>query len=462
LYKDKRANIPDFVIIIQTTPNCKAEKYYAATVLLQELLGLPFRFEWSARAQQHYILSLPNGATVAIEDHFFGALQGPQGYNKSNLPQSPNAMNNPFSEGKIDILYGNKDFLVEDKAIYIGNDLFANTFFMLTRWEEYAQPEQFDLYGRFPAKASLAYQRGFLQRPVVHEWAALLRACFERLGLTIDRPVRHKSRLVYSHDVDHPVLWTTRWGRWRSAGNSIKHGGLVKGLRYWWSKEYWWAKTDPFNTFARLMEQADQAGTKSTFNFLGRRPPHFDCWYDLESPFVQQLMQDINQCGHRIGFHPSREAAADPVRFEEELASLRAVSPQPVEVGRHHYLCFSAPHTWQRWADAGLREDSTLGYHDMSGFRAGMCTDFPVFNFLTRQMLPLREQPLIAMDVTFPVYQKATPEQMYQTLCTLAEQTDRHDGQFTLLWHNSSFNTYFWTGYEAALEQFIRRFGVDY
>ena len=48
-------------------------------------------------------------------------------------------------------------------------DIFAATFYLLSRYEEYLSPEQ-DQHGRFPATASIAYQQKFLDEPIVHHW----------------------------------------------------------------------------------------------------------------------------------------------------------------------------------------------------------------------------------------------------------------------------------------------------
>ncbi|MBL7776018.1 MAG: polysaccharide deacetylase family protein, partial [Saprospiraceae bacterium] len=192
------------------------------------------------------------------------------------------------------------------------------------------------------------------------------------------------------------------------------------------------------------------------FNFLGERPKTADCYYPIQHPAVVDLFKKIDRRGHRIGFHPSREAFSDPRVFELELGSLRAASPQPVLHGRHHYLCFSAPDTWQRWAEAGLESDSTLGYPEQSGFRCGMCQSFPVFNFLTRKELPLREQPLMAMEATLAQYNRYTPGQALERLQALRREVERHGGEFSLLWHNSSWNTYFWAPWQRVFLEFLK------
>jgi len=203
------------------------------------------------------------------------------------------------------------------------------------------------------------------------------------------------------------------------------------------------------------MAISEKNGLISHFNFLGERPKTADCYYSLHHPFVRNLFQKITARGHVIGFHPSREAHADPAVFEKELQSLRAVSPQAVDSGRQHFLCFSAPETWRRWAGAGMRLDSTLGYPEAEGFRCGICCEFPVFDFLSRRELPLREKPLLAMDVTLAHYRKYTPEQASGRLNLLNDQVKKHRGEFVLLWHNSSWNTYFWAPWKRVYSDFV-------
>ena len=57
-------------------------------------------------------------------------------------------------------------------------DLFAASFYLVSRYEEY-QPHALDQYQRFPAAASLAHQHNFLHQPVVDQWAIRLKACLQ-------------------------------------------------------------------------------------------------------------------------------------------------------------------------------------------------------------------------------------------------------------------------------------------
>jgi hypothetical protein len=214
-------------------------------------------------------------------------------------------------------------------------------------------------------------------------------------------------------------------------------------------------KSDPYDIFDVWLDRFEKCGQVIQFNLMGKRPRSSDCWYSLEHPFVTNLLQKIARRGHLIGFHPSYESFADTIMFQSELDSLRAASPLPVTSGRQHFLRFAVPQTWQMWEDAGLQADSTAGYPEAEGFRCGICRSFPVFNILTGNMLRLREKPLVAMDVTLAQYRRYSPETAFEKLQALRSQVARHGGEFVLLWHNSSWNTYFWAEWQEVLTSFV-------
>ncbi|HHS95852.1 MAG TPA: hypothetical protein ENJ45_04615, partial [Phaeodactylibacter sp.] len=62
-------------------------------------------------------------------------------------------------------------FCGEGGEVDLPFDIFAMSFYLLSRMEEYGAGVQRDEHGRFPAKASLAYQNGFLGQPLIDQWA---------------------------------------------------------------------------------------------------------------------------------------------------------------------------------------------------------------------------------------------------------------------------------------------------
>ncbi len=445
------------MLVIETSPRFQPEKEYCFRVLFGELLELDYRVVYTPEAK-NYLLRLPNGAVIRIEDDFFARFPEDETATSAYLqPQyaipGTSIFTSPFDPSELIVcIYGKPDIRIDNEGITCGVDLFASSFFMLARWEEYVLPDR-DRHGRFPAEKSLAFRKEFLSRPVVNEYAALLATMFARLSWEPPKP-RRRFKMTVSCDVDHPRLWWTVADRIRTLGGCIFRRGDLPEAGFWLRKHIF-QKKDPYDVFDDWLDFYEKNGLVGHFNFLGKRPASSNCWYPLEHPFVVNLIHKIAGRGHVIGFHPSYEAFENPQFFREELSSLRAVSPAPVTTGRQHYLRFAAPRTWQMWDDAGMDWDSTAGYPDMEGFRCGICNDFPVFNFLTRKTLRLREKPLIAMDATLAQYRNYSRETAFGHLQQLRSEAKKHAGEFVLLWHNSSWNTYFWAPWQEAYLDFI-------
>lgn len=416
------------------------------------MLGIEYRVVHVE--QQGYVIRLPDGGVLVLEDYFFQAAKNDNYLHISSVPEQVERLS--FQGEDFVVLFGLPVISTSVESavpkIHCGVDIMASTFFMLSRWEEYVLPDR-DEHGRFPAKASLAMRHHFLDRPVVNEWADLLWMLLRQAGWQQPRPIR-KYQLSVSCDVDHPRLWWSPAARLKTLLGSILQRQDFGEAKYWFRK-YLFQPGDPYDVFDEWMDIFEQHNLKVQFNFLGSRAVTSDCYYPLNDPFIRKTIQKMAARGHGIGFHPSYEAFEQKTQFRHELDTLRQLSPVPVTTGRQHYLRFAAPDTWRVWEDNDMAWDSTLGYSESEGFRCGMCYDFPVFDFLERKMLALREKPLLAMDVTLALYQKYTPEQATARLHQLRQQVRKHQGEFVFLWHNSSWNTYFWAKWKKVFLQFI-------
>ena len=313
------------------------------------------------------------------------------------------------------MLFGNRGateryFEDADDGFVIDIDIFGSIFFMLTRYEEFVSNER-DEYHRFLSSASLAVREGFHQRPIVHEYIEILWTCMSALWPHLTRRER-PYRVILTHDVDSPT--SRSWPALSVAKHMLvdltvrrdvklavrRAAGLLYGAFNGRSPSW-----DVLNTFPFLMDSAEQFGIEASFNFLPFRSSlHNDSTYDVADPQVRSLMREIHARGHIIGYHASFRGYDDPQTIGHEVAELqRACREEGIEQtrwgGRHHFLKWRNPETWQWWNDAGLAYDSSLGFSDEVGFRCGCAFEFPVFNLVTRRTLEICEQPLIVMDV---------------------------------------------------------------
>ncbi len=382
-------------MLLRVPSGREPERRYAAHVLLGEFLGL----DWELRTEDREDVALElDGATLSYRDGLFG--QPDDGWlQESSLPQPPF----PFPH------------LWPD-------DPFGTAFFCLTRYEEIVQPER-DARDRFPARAAIAPGR-----PLVND---LLEELWDDLRRTWPRLERKQRsfRVIPSHDVDLPFCAGCRPKQLASA--------LVRARSPRLALERI-GGADPCDTFAWLMSVAERRGLTTAFYFIAD-----DTEYPLER--VHGVMRAARARGHEIGLHPSYGTYRDAARLEAELGRLQAACAsvgveQASWGGRQHFLQWSAPVTWQLWEDAGLSYDSTVGWSEAAGFRAGVCYEYPVFNLETRRMLQLRERPLIAMDTTF-VQHLDLGDGALAAMVALKETCRKYDGDFVLLWHNNRLQT---------------------
>lgn len=109
-----------------------------------------------------------------------------------------------------------------------------------------------------------------------------------------------------------------------------------------------------------------------------------------------------------------------------------------------HYLRWEHPTTMYGWVQAGMSYDSTLGYADKPGFRCGTCFEYPAFDVVRDQILPLRIRPLVAMDQTFlgaHYMALSAGEEAFDAFFRIKNACRQVGGVFSLLWHNSFFPT---------------------
>jgi peptidoglycan/xylan/chitin deacetylase (PgdA/CDA1 family) len=434
------------MIKIEMPSNNESERSYVLEVLFKEFLGLKYEAIKSDKFSDWRIL-LENGKSLIFEDHFFSTFPETRSYLTLHaIPDQVTWANTHLSpEGNVPVIYGNPRIVEQVDTIVCGIDIFASSFFMLTRWEEYVNKTR-DNHERFPASESLAFKFGFLGRPVVNEYVELLWQMLKELGF--DEPRRERSFSVLpTHDVDSTYYWTS----WRFilktlAGDILKRkslrlfwGHLYKNLRILISIE-----KDPFDTFNELMSLSRSHNLKSYFFFMCGGNSRFDNAYDLNSSRTARLIRKISKAGHEIGIHPSYNTFRDPDRFEAEIRRLEGVSGRSVTFGRHHVLRYDVSSTPRIWDSQSMAWDSTLGYAEHNGFRAGVCYEFSMFDFLSGSKLTLKQKPLLFMEVTDFKYRKLSLEQSVENTLALLKRVQRYHGEFVFLWHNSNIDTDEW------------------
>jgi hypothetical protein len=104
--------------------------------------------------------------------------------------------------------------------------------------------------------------------------------------------------------------------------------------------------------------------------------------------------------GGLVGLHGSYVTSVTPGRLAEERADLEKLVGDDVVDHRYHYLRHRPTDAWPRLAAAGISTDSTLGYAEHPGFRAGTAHPYRAWDHDGDRTLDLVVLPLAFMDAT--------------------------------------------------------------
>ncbi|MGI6455406.1 MAG: DUF7033 domain-containing protein [bacterium] len=243
---------------------------------------------------------------------------------------------------------------------------------MLSRWEETVDTER-DQHNRYPATASLAYKQGFLDRPIVDQYATDI--CKPGLQHLVPdwKPEPKRFSVKLSHDIDCVQRASTIYHTGRAVAADLLKRRNARSL---WElpSAYLNPDRDPFTQgIYELAELSEQYGFQSAFYFKGAVKGPYDQNYDPSSDHVRKCIENLLERGHEVGFHPGYRTYDNPERFKWEKDRLmKSLNGEKIG-GRQHYLRFQVPDTWHIWEQHGMAYDSTLGYADHEGFRCGTC-----------------------------------------------------------------------------------------
>ena len=310
-------------------------------------------------------------------------------------------------------------------------DILTSALWTLSRVEEtVAGPS--DAHGRFPASGSVAFRAGCLDRPIVDEYALAFRQALCFL-LPAWKPRPSPGRLKLSHDIDGVGLP-------RSLRSTVGHLYPRRIPRAFWRDVLSLAGAGEPAYLEAVRETARISradGYDSAFYWKGCARSAWDSGYDPEHPQVRAVIEGLMQEGFEMGVHPAYDTFGAPERLEQEVSRLRRVLGSGPMGGRQHFLRWR-PSTWRAWEKAGLSYDSSVGFADVMGFRAGTAVPYHPWLMEEDRESTLLEIPLIVMDCTPITYMRLGAADTLTAVEALVRRCEAVGGVFTLLWHNSS------------------------
>jgi hypothetical protein len=341
----------------------------------------------------------------------------------------------------IPLLFGTPKIEKFKNTIICHADLIASTYFLISRYEEFINPNtNRDTHGRYIGKQSIPAKANFIHRPIIEEYGELLRNLLEQTGISLP-PIPQKINHIYlTHDVDS----ITNYRRLRGLiGGILRRENLNTIL-----KSLFNINNDPAYTFPWILRQDNLLPTAIQIYFIKatRNATSFDRpSYNLTGKNFKYLTKEILKSTPNaiFGLHASYKSGNIPDIIPDEQRLLQyAIENQQITTARHHYLRSLQPEDMESLIDAHITDDFTMGYADIAGFRLGTCRPVRFINPKTKQLTTLILHPLTMMDCTLsePHYMNFNYNQALSYAQSLIEQTQKHNGDLCLLWHNTRFS----------------------
>jgi len=313
-------------------------------------------------------------------------------------------------------------------------DIFAASFFLVTRYEEYLEYQP-DEYGRFPASSSLAFRNGFLGIPIVDLWAKEMSKVFIKKFQTLAFK-RNEYKALLTIDTDEPFAYLGK-GLIRSIGGLFRNiqknnSNAVDRYRIVAKGE-----KDPYEVFDYIIENIDKSNTDVRFFFpVGDHSKH-DKNPSWKNDEYRKLIHSLSE-KFRSGLHPSFYVAEKALLVNTEADRLRTILGKEVLISRFHYVRLFIPRSYREILNAGILEDYSMGYPDEPGFRAGIARPYYFYDVSEDQQTNLKIVPFQIMDVTLYNYKKFDPFISKEVILKLINETRKAGGLFVSIWHNTS------------------------
>ncbi len=300
-------------------------------------------------------------------------------------------------------------------------DIFAASFFLITRYEEYLefQPDEF---GRFRASSSVAFKNGFLQIPVVDRWIKeMARVLLRKFNMLAFR--RNEYNALLTIDADQPFAYT---------GISLMRslGGLFRDRQ----KNERSAEKDPYEVFDYIIESLG-LDTSIRFFFPVGDHSRYDKNPSWKNNEYRKLIKKIAD-KFDTGLHPSFYAAEKLVVIKKEMARLSTILGKPISSGRLHYIRLHIPQSYRYINEAGIPEDFSMGYPDEPGFRAGIARPYYFYDVAEDRQTSLKIIPFQITDEALDS-KHFDPAASSELILNLINETRKVGGLFVSIWHNT-------------------------
>ena len=312
-------------------------------------------------------------------------------------------------------------------------DIFAASFYLLSRYEEYL-PQVKDEKGRFLASESIAFKAGFLQDPVVDIWAYK----FKDLLLQTFPDIKYSARKPCVHTIinaSQPLLYRNK-GLLRiligffndlfsfNLKSIFDRSSVLFGFR-----------KDPFNTFNWIINSVKKSKSSLTVFFLLGASKIFEESLNSQKESFKLLIKNVSDY-QEIGLIFSDQALNSLTVLNEEKEKIEAITNRTLRSSMNNDYLVSLPHNYRNLIELEITTDYTMVYENVIGFRASTCSPFLFYDLDYEIVTPLKIHPI---SLTTKGLNKTSTSKKIETIQKMMESVKKVNGTFSMIFDNYNF-----------------------
>jgi len=256
--------------------------------------------------------------------------------------------------------------------------------------------------------------------------------------------------LVLTHDVDYlPTARNRGLPRLMRAlaRQTITRRRLLDALRVLAKYVQALPSGMPYFALPAIARREGRYGVRSSFQVTVSRHHRADPAYSVHARPIAEALRQLRAAAWEVCLHGSYTASRTPGRLAEERAILEQLLDAPVLGHRQHYLHFHPAWLFAEVERAGFAYDSSVGYNDCSGPRAG--TRFPYRPYDVERGCPhkLWEIPFVLMDTTLATTYRFSSGAAWEHIKTVLT---RHRGCSAVIWHQEQLSGLLDPGFDSV------------
>ena len=332
-------------------------------------------------------------------------------------------------------------------------DPFASIFYVITRMEEY-QPFNADKFGRFEGKNSIQFKYGWIDQAICDRWSMeIIHFLKDKANYQIT-VLKESVSILPTFDIDNAYAYKFK-GFLRSSISNFKDFFLGRSKRLIERQSVQTGITkDPYDTYEKILNLKNRNINYKLFWLLGDFAK-YDRNISHRSKKHRKLIQRMSEeC--EIGIHPSFKSTSYEFYLHNEIERLESITKKNVCSSRQHFLVLKFPTTYQTLIGQEITDDYTMGFADITGFRAGTARSFQWFDLTKNEQTNLTIHPFAFMDGTLNEYLNLTPEEAKNKIDSLYQEVKEFGGEFSFIWHNETIGDYgTWNGWSDVFDHSI-------